>query len=449
MIDIIETLPESHSAEAAMIAAMMVDSRLIPQILQVVPGKSMLTDDALAIIWDSVIKLYNIPGAVVDGLSVRNDLEQRGQVEAIGGLEYLQAVLDSLPSASSGEYYAKIVRDRAVRRALIAAAGEAARIAREADTAEEAADRIGEVILKASASARSSEHHYTAQEALVMAFGEIERKQKPRVSMPWVKISPLLPGVYAGEMLTIAGRPGHGKTSMALSMLLRNHEHGTGVHSLFISFEMRASDLMLRLVCSMTDIPFNRLRAEDITREEYARVIDAGNTLSQLNLDISDKIPPTPSSVRNMARIIHDHDQLDVVIVDYVQRMRVSHVMATRDREITIISNAMKDLALELDCGVVVLSQLNRACDQREDKRPRLSDLRDSGTLEQDSDEVMMLYRGDCYEMDPSKHNNEATAIIAKNRHGGTGQALLTWKPVGMSFENHMSEGASYDNDLL
>lgn len=370
-------LPMSPSAEAAMLAAMIQDRRQIPQILRIVPDREMLTDDALRIIWDSVLRLYGDPKMDVDGVTVRADLDQRGNLEKIGGPDFLRQVLETLPSAHSGPYYARIVQDRAVRRSLITAAADVVRAAQDAPSAEQALDTAGNALMRASKGLSRGERIQTAAEALQAGFAEIEAQTEPKIKPTWFELLNLIPGIYPGEMLTIAGRPGHGKTSLVLAMLLQNQVLHRPIRSVFLSFEMRNSDLMLRCLSALTAVPFHLLRSKNLSTDEHAKLVEAANRLYDWGCIVADNVQPTPAAVRNVCRMLHDQQPVDVVVVDYIQRMHVPQAKATRDWEVTMISNAMKNLALELECAAIVLSQLNRACDQREDHRPRLSDLRD------------------------------------------------------------------------
>ena len=434
-------LPQSRVAEGAMIASMILDPKAIPGILRIVPKAEMVYDEDLREIWLSVTRLYHDPEQTVDGVTVLSDLAQRRVLEQIGGRDFVQRVLDTVPGGSSGEHYARIVADRAVRRSLLQAAAEITKAAQTADNAQEAVDQAGEALSATLSLTGTTDRVVTVMEAMQEAYRQIEQHTEPSVMMTWPDLHDAIVGAYPGAMTAIAGPPGHGKTAFALSLILRNYLLGKARRCLYVSLEMPVADLMKRCLCMLTKIPFGALRdGQHLSPQEWQGLNAAMSDVQDWDVLLSANVQATPSAIRNLARMLHDRKPLDAVIVDYIQRLHLPDKRATRDWEMTVISNALKNLALELNCPVIILSQLNRACDSREDHRPRQSDLRDSGSIEQDADSILTVYRPDCYEPDADKHTNVAEIGIVKNRHGPLGTVQLTWIPTGMTFETIAQE---------
>lgn len=434
-------LPQSRVAEGAMIASMILDPKAIPGILRIVPKAEMVYDEDLREIWLSVTRLYHDPEQTVDGVTVLAELEQRRVLDQIGGRDFVQRVLDTVPGGSSGEHYARIVADRAVRRSLLQAAAEITKAAQTADNAQEAVDQAGEALSATLSLTGTTDRVVTVMEAMQEAYRQIEQHTEPSVLMTWPDLHDAIVGAYPGEMMVIAGRPGHGKTAFALSLILRNYLLGKARRCLYVSLEMPVADLMKRCLCMLTKIPFGALRdGQHLSPQEWQGLNAAMSDVQDWDVLLSANVQATPSAIRNLARMLHDRKPLDAVIVDYIQRLHLPDKRATRDWEMTVISNALKNLALELNCPVIILSQLNRACDSREDHRPRQSDLRDSGSIEQDADSILTVYRPDCYEPDADKHTNVAEIGIVKNRHGPLQTVQLTWIPTGMTFETIAQE---------
>lgn len=442
-------MPESASAEAAMIAAMIQDYHQVPLILELVPNQSMLWHDENRELWQIVMRVYKRGASGLDGITVRNELERTGALAHVGGVEYLRRVVESLVSSSTGEYYAEIVRDRAIRRRLLEAAGKAAQAAHEAETAEAATDEATEAMREVCEAAAPKANIVTVMDALTAAYREMENETEPTIVPTYHELTDVVPGFYPGEMIVIAGRPGHGKTAFALSLLLRNYLRGKNVRALFVSLEMRAPELSQRCLSTMTKIPFRQMRSGALGHNEWTAIHAATSDLSEWDLLFADHIKSTPTAIRNYARALHRKTPLDAVIVDYIQRMHCERQRASRDWEITEISNGLKNLALELNCPVIAISQLNRAVESREDKRPKISDLRGSGSIEQDADTILIVYRQDAATTDPTEHNNQAEIHVAKQRHGPTRSVTLTWVPSGMTFENYAVEtsGEFWDED--
>jgi len=435
---------DEQAAEAAVLASMILDPTVIPDVQQVIPNPTLFADSRNRRLWLSILKLYesnNRQG--IDGVVLRGELAMMPEFGAGQGVTYLEEILNTVPSAANAVYYARIVRDRAVRRNLIDAGQQVINIASEEGDITEVSDRAQMTVSRACEAIAYQEGTTDCMAALQAAYDDLERKTQPKIPVTYCDLAMYVPGFKAGQMVVIAGRPGQGKTALAISLLVRLFLHPGGEQKrvLFISFEMLAQELMQRVLSAVSGVPFQAMASQTIDAEQWKHLNESLPVIQPWDLAFADRLTPTPGTVRNLARRLHNQQPLDAIVVDYIQRMHCPDKHATRDWEMTVISNGLKNLALELQVPVIVLSQLNRECDRREDHRPRLADLRDSGTLEQDADIVLMVYRADCYEHNPEKHTHEAEIVIAKQRNGQTGIATLVFREAFMSFENRAPGG--------
>jgi replicative DNA helicase len=419
---------------------MVLDPATIPEVLEVLPNDGYFADQQHRIIWRLILSLNERnAGKGVDGLLLRNDIELCPQLGA-DGVKYLEQMLNTVPTASNAVYYARVVRENAVRRNLIDAGSQIAALAQDEGNATTLADRAQTILGKACEAASYQEQTMDCFSALQAAFKDLEARTQPKLLAVYRDLAQLLPGFMPGQMIVIAGRPAQGKTALALGLVLGNFGAfgGEAKRILFVSLEMTPQDIMQRALSFVSGVPFTRMSGKILTQEDWVRINEAMTVLQRFDFLLVDRPAPFASVVRNTARRLHRRKPLDAVIVDYVQRMRTPDKRATRDWEMTVISNDLKNLALELNIPVIVVSQLNRDCERREDHRPRLSDLRDSGSIEQDADVVLCVYREDAYHRGEAGYEptNTAEIIIAKQRNGPEGVAHLIFLPDTMAFQN-------------
>lgn len=429
---------DSGPQEAAVLGSMILDPGCIPEVLEVLPDEMWLLHKRHRLMWRLILRLHEANrGEGVDGLLVRTEVETD---PAFGEdrVEYLRQLLESVPTAANACYYARQVRALAIRRNLLTAARQVASMADEPGEVADLVDRAQGVMERACTIAAIDKPVTTCMAALQSAFRQIEQADKPLVQMPFRDVADKLPGFTAGQMVVVAARPGHGKTALAMSLLARNFAVVEGFRALFISFEMVCAELMMRALSIVARVPFVDMARRQLDRDGFNRIIAQmqPGEMGGWDLLLADRLPPYPSHVRNLARKLHRDRPLNCIVVDYVQRMMWSADRPNRNDEMTRISNSLKNLALELAVPVIVISQLNRACDARPDHRPHLSDLRDSGSIEQDADVVLLLCRQDCYEPDSTKHKGDAEVEIAKQRNGPVGSATLAFLRPYMEFAN-------------
>jgi replicative DNA helicase len=394
------------------------------------------------LIFDTLIDLYqNHKSEIIDGIVLRDELERRKHIEAVGGIEYLSRIVESVPSSVNVMYYANIVKDKALLRELINAS---------TGILEQAYDQGGEVseildeaekLIFAVTEQKVSGEAVGLKDLVTRAYELIERREGTHVtglSTGFFELDDLTCGLQHGEMVIIAGRPSMGKTTLALNIA----EH-IGVHDkvpvAVFSLEMSKQLLAERFLCSVSAVEAQSVRKGMLSTEHYQKLVDACGILSDAPIYIDDTSALSPLELRAKSRRLKNMYNIQCVIVDYLQLMHLgTGRVESRQQEISTISRYLKGLARELDVPVVVLSQLNRSPEGREGHRPRMSDLRESGSIEQDADVVMLLHREDYYHRGDSEYeeNHSAEIIIAKQRNGPTGTVNLTFRDKCTRFEN-------------
>jgi replicative DNA helicase len=435
------SMPESLQAEAAVLGSMILDPRCIGDVIELLNRHAFYHTEH-QMIFDAILTLFEENrGEGVDGLLVRGELEKRNQMEAIGGPEYLQRVLDTVPSSANVEYYASIVREKMLLRETIAAATE---ILNEAyDETGDASEKLDEAERKifAVTDKRVTGSAVALKDLVTRAYELIEKREGTHVTglgTGYYELDDKTCGLQNGEMIIIAGRPSMGKTALALNMA----EHIGVVEKTplaIFSLEMGCQQLAERFLCSYSAIDAQLVRKGMLSTEHYQKLVEACGIISEAPIYIDDTSALTPLELRAKARRLKSTYGVRCLLVDYLQLMHLgTSRVESRQQEISTISRYLKSLARELNIPVVVLSQLNRAPEGREDHRPRMSDLRESGSIEQDADVVMLLHREDYYHRGEDGHepDNTAEVIIAKQRNGPTGAVKLTFMEKCTRFEN-------------
>jgi replicative DNA helicase len=366
-----------------------------------------------------------------DMVTLTDEMERRGQLGEIGGPAYLSSLINATPTSIHVEYYARIIERTAVLRRLISAAGEIARLAyQDVEDVSEVVDRAEEIIFNVSSRRVDRDLHHIRQ-VLDKYYDRIEylhQHQGEVIGVPTglSDLDKMLGGMQRSDMLVMAGRPGTGKTSLALSIALqaaRRHQKRVAIFSL----EMSDEQLVQRLISAETGINSQRLRLGDIKEDEWPTFIQATNLLSRTSIFIDDTPAVSAMELRSKARRLYAEHGLDLLIVDYLQLMQGDTRSENRQQEISFISRSIKGLARELNIPILALSQLSRQVESRHDKRPMLSDLRESGSIEQDADIVLFIYRDELYNPD-TEFPNIAEIIVSKHRSGPTGNFSVYFK---------------------
>ena len=435
------TMPESLAAEAAVLGSMIIDPVCISQIVEQLDRTAFYRVEH-QMIFDALVFLYEKNRSeAIDAVTLRDQLEKRKQLEAVGGVEYLGKVMESVPSSANVMYYAGIVKDKMLLRETIAVASE---ILEDAyDESGETNEKLDEAERKifAITDKKISGSAVVIKDLVTRAYELIEKREGSHVTglaTGYHELDGKTCGLQDGEMIIIAGRPSMGKTSLALNIA----EHIGVVENApvaIFSLETSRQQLAERFLCSASAIDAQHVRKGMLSTEDYQKLVETCGELSEAPIYIDDTSTLTPLELRAKARRLKSLHDVRCIIVDYLQLMHlVSGRVESRQQEIATISRYIKALARELNIPVVVISQLNRAPEGREGHRPRMSDLRESGSIEQDADVVMLLHREDYYHRgeDDYQPDNTAELIIAKQRNGPTGSVNLIFREKFTRFEN-------------
>ena len=430
-------VPHSREAEEAVVGAVFINPEVYYDIAQ------FLSPDDFYIhrhkwIWECFTSLHEqrIP---IDLLTITDELERRGQLAEIGGPAYLTSLVNQVPSSLNAESYGRIVEGYSVRRKMINAANQIASIAYNErtsvddvmDEAEKAVFNVSERRLKHDLQPISSvlSNYYDRIDDLAKRPDDIHG-----VPTGFVDLDKMLTGLQPSDLLIIAGRPGQGKTGFLLS-IAKNAGLTHKKHVAIFSLEMSNEQVVQRLIAQETGIDSQRLRTGRLQDQEWPLFTHAIEVFGDTHIYLDDTPAISPLQLRTKCRRLHMEFGLDLIIIDYLQLMGGDSRTDNRVQEVSYISRNLKILARELNVPVLAAAQLSRAVEQRSDKRPVLSDLRESGSLEQDADIVMFIYRPDQYEKDTVKQN-VAEIIIAKHRNGPVGSVELVFRSALAKFEN-------------
>jgi len=434
-------MPESLEAEAAVLGSMILDPQSIGLVVQKINSAAFYRIEH-QMIFDAIIALWDKKSDTFDLLLLRDELKNRKQLDEVGGPEYLVKIAESVPSAANVEHYVQIVKDKQMMRELISAAGEVLTEAMdEAGNIAEKLDRAEQKIFlvtqkKVSGSAASM------KELLTEAFEAIDKRQGHHITgLPsgYAELDDLTCGLQNGEMVIIAGRPSMGKTSFAMNIA----EHigaDNNIPVAIFSLEMSRQQLAERMLCSRGMIDSQVVRKGMVSDSQYQELVHAASELSEKPIFVDDTPGITPLELRGKARRLRSRYGIKCIFIDYLQLMSMGSSVESRQQEVSEISRYLKALARELEVPVVVLSQLNRASEGREGHRPRMSDLRESGSIEQDADVIMLLHREDYYHKGEEGYEDTASAevIIAKQRNGPTDTIELSFNGTYTRFANKL-----------
>lgn len=367
----------------------------------------------------------------IDAVTVSEGLNREGALERVGGIEFLTHVIDAVPATSNVDYYASIVEEHALRRRLMKVGGEIGAIAgKTAEPIDEVMDQAERAVFEV-AEKRVGDGLQVIDDLLGPAIEKAEELQRSGAEVTGVStgfrdLDRKLAGLHPTNLVVIAARPGMGKSSLAFNMAQNVALSGRTVA--IFTLEMSREEVVTRLLCSKGRIDSQRLRTGKLTEGDFTKLSNAASALYRQNIYVDDSAGLTVTEIRAKCRRLRRNPGLDLVVVDYLQLMNGSG-QENRQQEIAVISRSLKSLARELNVPIIALSQLNRAVESREDKRPRLGDLRESGAVEQDADVVMFIYRDEYYHPERIESKGVAEVVIAKHRQGGVGKVDMTFLP--------------------
>ncbi|HYO08129.1 MAG TPA: replicative DNA helicase [Tepidisphaeraceae bacterium] len=426
--------PHAIEAERCLLASMMLDKEMVGQVATIVDREAFFQADH-QIIYDVLLKLYE-QNRPIDAIILREELIKRQLLDEVGGVQYLAAILSSVPSAAHGTHYAGIVREKALLRQLISASNE---ILRDAYAPHEQAELVldkAEKRIFEIAQRKVSKSMTHMEEVLHEVFETIENRGQRGLETGFFELDDMMNGLQNGEMIIIAARPSMGKTAFAMN-LIEHVAADTLMPCAVFSLEMSKQQLAQRMLCSRGQIDAHKLRKGLLQAHEYAHLANVVGELAKAPIWVDDSPGLTPLELRAKCRRLKLQHDVKCVMIDYMQLMD-NPGPDSRQQQISEISRGIKAVARELSVPVLALSQLNRASEGRDGHRPRMSDLRESGSIEQDADVIALLHREDYYRMSEPDFvpDNIAEVIIAKQRNGPTGTVKLTFLNKTTRFEN-------------
>ena len=437
--------PQNIEVEQSILSAILIENNTLPEVLEVVSEKDFYRESHRKI-FAAMVDLFerNEPA---DLITVTNILKEQGRLESVGGASYLAELVDTVPMATNAAHYAKIVREKATLRQLIErAASITTRCFEDRGDVEEVLDFAERSIFDISENKVRPAFHSLA-DILNDTYKAVEDAVGNKILVTGVPtgyhmLDEKTSGLQPSDFIVIAGRPSMGKTALALN-IAQNASTQTGITVGIFSLEMSKEQLSLRMLSSEARIDSSRMRGGFLSESDLARINRAAGTLYDLPIYIDDSPAISALEIRAKARRMKMEKGLGLVIVDYLQLMRGRASAERRDLEISEISRSLKALAKEINIPVVALSQLNRKVEERSNKRPVLSDLRESGAIEQDADVIVFIYRDEVYNKKEGEADRTSEIDVAKQRNGPTGTVKLTFLDYCTRFEDMAPEVGS------
>ena len=428
------TPPQDLAAERGVLGGMMLSKDAIADVVETVRGADFYRP-AHEMIYEAIIDLYG-RGEPADLVTVSDELSKRGELQRVGGGAYLADLIDMVPTAANAGFYAEIVVERAQLRRLVEAGTRIVQLGFAADGGE-----VDEVINEAQAQIYAvtergqSEDFLPLGEVIDETLNAIEATQNrggqvTGVPTGFAELDELTQGLHGGQMIIFAGRPAMGKTTLGMDVLRSASIHN-GQASVIFSLEMDKTEITMRLLSAESQVPMNRMRDGSMDDRDWQAMARAMSRIADAPLFMDDSANMSLMEIRAKCRRLKQKHDLQLVVIDYLQLMSSGKKVESRQQEVSEFSRALKLLAKEIDVPVIAISQLNRGSEQRTDKTPMMSDLRESGSIEQDADVILLIHREDYYEKE-SARAGEADLIVAKHRNGAT-------KTVPVAFEGHYS----------
>lgn len=430
-------LPHSMEAEQSVIGSMIMSKDAIVEASEMITGADFYQQQ-YGIVFEAMVELHD-EGKAVDLITLQDRLREKELPPEISSMEFVRDLLSAVPTSANVKYYAEIVAEKSILRKLIKTTEEISNLCylgkeKTQDILEVTEKKIFDLVQN-----RGSEEFVPIRQVVLNAIEKIEKASRTQGSVTgiptgFIDLDYKMSGFQPSDLILVAARPSMGKTAFVLNIAQYMAFHNDVTTAIF-SLEMSKEQLVNRLLALESKVDSQNIRTGNLEDEEWAKLIEGANIIGKSHLIIDDKPGISISELRSKCRKYKMEHNLGIIFIDYLQLMTGSGRSESRQQEISEISRSLKALARELNVPVVALSQLSRAVEQRPDHRPMLSDLRESGAIEQDADVVMFIYRDDYYNKD-SENKNIAEIIIAKQRNGPIGTVNLVWMPNYTKFVN-------------
>lgn len=438
MENIISRIPPNDSqAEQAVLGSMLVDKDAVLTVIEILKPEDFYRNEHVEI-YSAIIDLYE-KGQPIDLLTLKSQLELRGNYDVINGFEYLVSLNNPMYSISNVESYARIVEEKSILRRLIDSSNEISKLSYNQSEAVSAVLELAEQNIFAISQKKSQKSYSVIKDVLVDTFDNLEELSTRTnglvgLTSGFKDLDDKTLGFCPGQLIIVAARPAMGKSAFAINMAT-NAALKANAAVVYFSLEMSKEELTGRILASEAMVDSQKIRSGKLEDNDWINLTNTAGTISEAKIYLDDSVAYTPTELRAKCRKMKLEHDIGLIVIDYLQLMNSSKVSASRQADISEISRSLKMLAKEIGVPIIALSQLSRAPEQREDHRPMLSDLRESGSIEQDADMVMFLYRDDYYNPETDK-KNVAEVILAKNRAGSTGTVELLWLGQYTKFVN-------------
>ncbi len=432
--------PHSVEAEQAVLASMLMNREAVVNVADMLV-KDDFYQAQYGVIFEAMVELYH-EGTSIDMITLPERLKEKGVPENVYSIEVMQELLNVVPVSTNAKKYAEIVKDRANMRRLIKMAETTANECYSLkDSSTNILSNVENQVLELSQSGGNGDDFTPIREVVDNVLRNIRKASKQQgnitgVPTGFLDLDDMLTGLHGSELILIAARPAMGKTAFVLNIaeyvILK-----TDVPVAIFNFEMNKEQLVQRMIAMESQVNSQNIRTGNLQDDQWMKLYESSNIIGSTKLFIEDQSNVTIGDIRNKCRKLKQRHNVGLIIIDYLQLMSGNGRSDSRQQEVSEISRGLKVLAKELDVPIIALSQLSRAVEARTDHRPMLSDLRESGSIEQDADVVMFIYREDKYRDDlPEEDKNKAEIIIAKQRNGATGTVMLGWQGEYTKFVN-------------
>lgn len=440
MAELMKTPPHNLESEQCVIGSIIVEEQTLVPVAEILDREDFYID-AHKVIYDSMIELGN-ERKPIDMVTVSNRLKEKGYLDQVGGVTYLTSITNMIPTTSNVKVYAEIVKKNSTLRKLIKASNDIISMGYEASHSLDDILNVAEKKIFDISQDRMSEDFKPISEVLTSVTAMIEDVYSKGSDLTgldtgFIDLNKKLGGFHKSDLILIAARPGMGKTAFALNLVANAAIRSKASVAVF-SLEMSKEQLVQRLLSSQSNVALDSISKGKIADDEWKKLTDAMTILSSSDIFIDDTPGIKVSEIRSKCRKLKMEKGLDMIMIDYLQLMEADGRADNRQQEVSKISRSLKILAKEMNCPVVALSQLSRNTESGKDHTPKLSDLRDSGAIEQDADIVMFIYRDEYYTKMETKKKDLAEIIIAKNRHGEISNIELVWIGKIQKFSNKL-----------